>query len=192
MTDYDDDHGSGFRLMIQDAETDARAAMDQLKKASPNPPIIAKRQAASELEKYRDMLWRYRDEGALDKPWGERSVDVDAIQDCIETTVQTERSLNRRGDASEVVEVPQVAQLSVRDLDRIAKELFDIGKELGFAAPAKDPTPNTDATHEDLSGLLQARGQDQALENFPDSWQPEDVEEVDDNTVSDDSEGVMQ
>lgn len=172
-----DDAGSetGFRRLIREAKEEAFHARrqlrrDQLRGDQPGPGVQAKLDAAVALADYRDVLYDYHDEGALKTPWGEREVDVDALDRYLSETTVQEKELNRRGEASEPVTVPKVADISTEYLFRAGKELDAIAKELGFAASAHTPTPHTETSEKDLIGLLSARGQEQALENLPKSW----------------------
>jgi len=73
----DESRESGFRKMILDAERDARSAMYALKHEAPNASIGTKQRAASELSKYRDILYRHRNADALSTPWDERDANLD-------------------------------------------------------------------------------------------------------------------
>lgn len=175
MTEHDDnDRGSGFRRMIFEAKEEAYHARRKLRRELPNPGPQTKIQVAAALSDYRDLLSDYHDEHALKTSWDERDVNVDAIDTAIAETTTVEKPMNRRGGATETTTLPKAAAMPAGELIKIGKELDAIAKELGFAARVNDPTPNTDASHDDLAGLLKARGQDQALENFPDSWVPEE------------------
>jgi len=132
---------SGFRRIIREAKEEAFHARRKLRREQPSPSFATKREVAAALSDYRDLLWDYRDEGALDTEWDERCVDVDQLDRMLSETVVVEQSLNRRGGAVEKQEVSAVANVSAKHLLRIGKELDSIAKELGFAAPVKHVRP---------------------------------------------------
>lgn len=168
MTDYDQpDRESGFRRIIRESKEEAFHARRQLRRGLPTPSMATKREVAEALADYRDALWDYHGERVLETPWDDREVDVDVLDGYLAETVTIERSLDRRGGATEPVKVPKVAEVSSGDLLRIGKELDAIAKELGFAASARDQTPSEEATMDDLRGLVKSRGQDDALEQLP-------------------------
>lgn len=174
--EQNEDRLTGFGRIIREAKEEAFHARRALRTEMPNPSIQTKIEVARSLASYADVLQDYKGESALNTDWEDRTVDsFDAL--LIETTT-VERELNRPGHATEEIDIPIAGSIEAMELIALAKELDSIAKELGFAAPAKDKTPNTKATHEDLAGLLSARGQTDALENLPDSWQPEEVEEA--------------
>jgi hypothetical protein len=164
----DDENGrSGFHRIIREAKEEAFHARRMLRREQPDVGMQTKRDVAAALSDYRDVLWDYHEEDALDTEWDEREVDVDVIDRLLSETVTVEQSLNRRGGAVQRSEVPLVANASVEFLLDIGKELDAIAKELGFAASAREKTPHTDTSEKDLVGLLKARGQEQAIENLP-------------------------
>lgn len=172
-------HGQGEgetrdRRLIREAKEEAFHCRRQVRREQPSPSSASKRQLATALADFRDVLWDYHGERALKTPWGEREVDVDVVDALLTETTSTSRSLNRRGSAAETVEVPLVETVSAEHLIRIGKELDAIAKELGFAAAAKDPVPNEEADMSDLRGLLKARGQEGALEKLPDHGKGEE------------------
>lgn len=147
-------------------------ALTRLDEHKPNVPGDVKNKVGVVLNSYRRSLRRYRDEQALEVDWDERGVDV--LDEYLNQMVYVEVPLNRRGAAKESREELAIRHVPAQTLNRIGEELLDIDKELGFSKQAKNPTPNTEATHDDLAGLLKARGQTQALENLPESWRGED------------------
>lgn len=164
---------TAFARLIREAKEEAFHARRQLRREQPNPSRETKREVAAAVADYYDVLVDYADERALKTEWDDRlDVDPDAL---LGETVTVEQSIDSANPhATETVEQPYVIALSAEQLTSIAKELDSVAKELGFAASAKDPTPNTKAEREDLAGLLKARGQDQALENLPKSWRGEE------------------
>lgn len=176
MSEQDDEGGRGFRKLIRESKEEAFHARRALRRELPNPSTATKVEVASALADYRDLLSDYKGEGSLKTPWDEREVNVDEVDVMLSRTVEEEETLNRRGAPTRTRQVPLVARVPAGHLFAIGKELDAVAKELGFAAAAKEQTDNTDASHEDLAGLLKARGQDEALENLPDSWTADDAD----------------
>lgn len=150
----------------------AYTALETLDAYRPGVPGKVKKDVGVQLNSYRRVLKRYRNERALEVAWDERDVNVDLLDRYMSEVVVKEKPLPRRGDAADPEGETNLAitQMPTQQLIRIGEELHDIAKELGFAKQAKSPTPNTEATRDDLAGLLKARGQEQALENLPASW----------------------
>ncbi len=169
MTDNSDTNSeTPFGRLIREAKEEAFHARRKLRREQPNPSFNTKRSVAEALADYHDVLEDYADERALQTAWNERiPVDCDALLD--ETTTLDRPISSRNRDAAEPATVPAVANLSARELLTLAKELDKIAKELGFAAEAKQPTPHEEASMSDLRGLLEARGQSEALDNLPDT-----------------------
>lgn len=155
------------RKLIREAKEEAYHARRALRRGLPNPSGGQKRQLAEALADYRDVLWEFRDERALEEPWDERDVNVDVVDTLLTETTTVERTLNRRGSPTEEIQVPLVEQVDSQLLLQIGKELDSIAKELGFSARAKQPTPSEEADMSDLKGLLKARGQETAVEQLP-------------------------
>lgn len=157
------------RRLIREAKEEAYHARRKLRREQPNPSGETKQLLCAALADYRDVLWDYHDERALETDWGERDVDIDALDTILSATVTTTEELPRRGGPIEEVEVPAARVADTAELMQIAKELDAIAKELGFSASAKQPTPSEEADMDDLKWLLKARGQSQSLENLPGS-----------------------
>jgi len=168
MTEQEEANDRGFRRQIRETKEEAFQARRVLRRGLPDPDVETRLEVATVLSDYRDLLSDYADESALKTPWDGR--DVDWIDSTLVETTTVERSLPRRGHATEKIEVPQAAVIDPRQLLQLAKELDAIAKELGFAASAKEQTDNTEATTGDLVNLLTARGQEDAIEQLPDSW----------------------
>lgn len=158
------------RKLIREAKEEAFHARRALRREMPNPSGHAKKQLASALADYRDILSDYRDERALDTKWDEREVDVDVLDELLASTTTSRQPLPRRGSPTQEVEVQLVTQVTGHYLIDIAKELDSIAKELGFSASAKQPTPSEEATEEDVHALLKARGQEQSADNLPERF----------------------
>lgn len=172
MSDYDnDDNDRGFRRIVREAKEEAYHARRQLRREAPEPSMQTKLQVAAALADYHDVLSDYHRENSLRTPWEER--DVDWIETVFTETTEIEVPLNRRGRATKSKDVPKAAAVDSRKLYELGKRLDAIAKDLGFAAAAKDTTPGGDANPEDLVNLLQARGQDDAIERLPESFKSE-------------------
>jgi hypothetical protein len=155
------------RKIIMKSKEEAYKARRALRREMPQPSQETRGELAAALADYYDVLSDYRNESALEEPWDERFPGQ--IDSLLEETVTVERSVpGRNQHAREEVEVPRALQLSTTRLIEIAKELDDVAKELGFAAPAREPTPTTEASHSDLRELLKSRGQTDALDHLPD------------------------
>ncbi len=152
----------------------AYKVLETLDSCRPGVSGDVKKDAGVILNSYRRVLKRYRNERALDVAWEEREVNVDLLGRYMSEVVMKQKPLPRRGDATESEPALAITQMPTEQLIRIGEELHDIAKELGFAKQAKSPTPNTEASRDDLAGLLKARGQDQALENLPSAWKGEE------------------
>ena len=169
MTDYDDDKSDrGFRRIVREAKEEAYHARRQLRRDTPEPSVQTKLQVAAALADYHDVLSDYHRENSLRVSWEERNVDW--IENLFTETTQIEVPLNRRGDAKGKQDVPKAAAVDSKKLFELGKRLDAIAKDLGFAAEAKDTTPGGDANPDDLVNLLQARGQEDAIERLPERF----------------------
>ena len=173
MSNRDDEASDrGFRRQIRETKEEAFRARRVLRRGLPDPDIETRLDVARILSDYRDLLSDYASESALKTPWDQR--EVDWIDSTLSQTTEVERPLPRRGHATETVEVPTAASIDPYQLLELGKELDAIAKELGFAASARDQTENTEATKKDLVNLLNARGQEDAIERLPDDWVEDD------------------
>ena len=148
MSSYDDEQSSesaGHRL-IREAREEAWHARRALHRDLPIASAETKWRLATALADYRDLLVDYRDEDALDTSWDERDIDVDVIEDLLNETTTTTKSLDRRGSAQQTTTVPLIEsdQISGTFLIDIAKELDAIYGELGFAANVEGSTHRTE------------------------------------------------
>jgi len=172
MSEHDDEPDRGFRRQIRETKEEAFRARRVLRRGLPDPDIETRLDVAQIHSDYRDLLSDYASESALKTPWDDRNVDW--IDTTLAQTTTVERPLPRRGHATETVQVPRAASIDPSRLLDLGKELDAIAKELGFAASARDQTTNTEATKKDLVNLLNARGQDDAIERLPDDWVEDD------------------
>lgn len=114
---------------------------------------------------YRKVLYRYRDDRALSEDWADRGLDW--IDDAARGTVTERKAVSSWRGGSTTVQRPRALEIDPEDVVRVIEELDDVASELGFAAASKDTTHDDAASHEDLVGLLQARGQDEAVDRLP-------------------------
>lgn len=168
MSERDDENGRAFRRIVREAKEEAYHARRMLRRDVPDPSVETKLQVASALADYHDVLSDYHSENSLKTPWEQRNVDWIQTVLAEETTVK--EALNRRGNAKKERRVPKAAAVEASELLDLGKRLDAIAKELGFAAAARDTTPGGDAQPEDLTNLLSARGQEDALERLPESF----------------------
>jgi hypothetical protein len=123
-----------------------------------------KREIAVHIVNFHRVLSNYEDETVLDD--GDIP-DIERIRKRLgrTTTVTGTRSGRKRG--SQRQRVPAVDELDFWYLESVANDLEAAAKTLGFWASAKEQTPHDDPDHDDLKALLEARGQDDAIENLP-------------------------
>lgn len=62
---------------------------------------------------------------------------------------------------------PAVLEVPVDDILDLLEQLDDVANGLGFSAAAAETVPKNEADESDLKGLLETRGQDDAIENLP-------------------------
>lgn len=139
---------TAYGRLIREAKEEAFHARRQLRREQPNPTYETKLDVAAALADYQDVLQDYSDEDALDTEWDERvTVDLDRA---LSKTVAIEKPAGhaRNRQSTTTVEMPAVAQLSVDQLLAIAKELDQIAKELGFAAPVAESVHRTEIDEE--------------------------------------------
>jgi hypothetical protein len=110
------------------------------------------------------VLSNYEDETVLDD--GDIP-DIDPIRDRLGHTTTVVGQRAGRGRGSQRQTVPAVDELDFWYLEGVANDLEAAAKKLGFWASAKEQTPHDDPDHDDLKALLEARGQDDAIENLP-------------------------
>lgn len=168
------------RKLIREAKEEAWHGRRQLRREMPNPSTEAKWQLATALADYRDLLSAYSTERALNTPWDERGVDVDAIEQIVNQVTTGSKSVNRRGNAQQPTTVPMVEKVEPQVLIRIGNELDEIAKELGFAPKADNPPEHGSADLHDLRGLIKVRGQGEALGTIPDVAKEDDDEDDED------------
>lgn len=123
-----------------------------------------KRDLAVVAIQYWDMLYEFRDEQVLDE--GDFP-DITPVRSRIGKTTEVLADSPRRGGGVEVEAAPAVSELDDWYLLELTEQLDDLANRLGFAASAREATPHDDIGHDDLAALLEARGQEEALEKVP-------------------------
>jgi hypothetical protein len=178
MSDRTDDADTADRRLIREAKEEAWHQRRKLRREMPHPSGETKRQVACALADYRDLLCDYRDERALQTPWDERTPNPDDVDRLLRETTTIEEPVAYRKSATRTREVPLAHEVDADWLLDVADELDAIAKELGFAASASDPTPNDEADMGDLRGLLETRGQTEALDRLPGGSDDADANEA--------------
>jgi len=120
----------------------------------------------SVLATYQGLLEIYQNEAVLKQPWGER-LPISDLEAKTVKTISKNITSNPATGSSETQHYPVISKHHGSTLIEHSKELDSIFKELGFAAAASDTIPNDEATEGDLKGLLETRGQDEAIDNLP-------------------------
>lgn len=130
-----------------------------------------KRRLATAAIQYWDMLYEFRSESILDD--GDFP-DISPVRDRIGRQTEVVTKSKRLGQSTTLKTAPAITELSDWYLVELTKELDDLAKKLGFAATTTDRVPNDRASEEDLKGLLEARGQTEAVENLPSQQEADD------------------
>jgi hypothetical protein len=123
-----------------------------------------KRDLAAAAIQYWDMLYEFRGEHVLEE--GDFP-DISPVRSRIGETTEVLSQSKRRGGGVGVERAPAVSELDDWYLLELTEDLDDLAKRLGFAANAREATPHDDIDHSDLAALLEARGQDEALDKVP-------------------------
>lgn len=130
------------------------------------PTHQTKAEFGAAMADFQDLLETYRSENALQEPFNER-LPISDLSERVNQTVEKTVVVNSTTGREERNHFPVIVKLHHDVLIRHSKELNSIFKELGFAASARSKTETSEATEDDLKGLLKARGQTEALENLP-------------------------
>jgi len=137
------------KRVVYEHELAALAAIKEYRrlKFSEQPvPDAMQRQLAEEALAFREVLHKYRREGALDPEWGER--DIHWIDDYQNRTVFVEEPSARRNDNSKTRERPAILAVDPEQLVDVIRELEDIADELGFSATIEESTPRVEINDE--------------------------------------------
>jgi hypothetical protein len=126
--------------------------------------VESKKNFASVLLVYYDVLKEHRDEQVLDPPWSERGVDW--LDRAARQTVTSERSRAGVLPGTETETRSRLATASADQLLDAGDALDSIAKDLGFGAETPDHTPQDELELSNLLGLMSVRGQDAATEVY--------------------------
>jgi len=154
--------------LIHDRQERLEEVLDLFSQQAAEVQLTAamKREIATHVINYHRVLSQYRDENVLndgDIP------DITPIRQRLGETTTVVSASAGRGRGSRPQQVPAIDELGFWELEGIARDLEAAAKKLGFWEPAKEQTPNDDPDADDLRALLEARGQQQAVENLPGS-----------------------
>jgi predicted glycoside hydrolase/deacetylase ChbG (UPF0249 family) len=122
-----------------------------------------KQQFAAAIIRFYDVLEVYEGDAAIEHDWP----DIAPLRERLFQQKQVRTRCKRPNDGHTYKQVPAITEVDVGYLFRAAKALERIYADLGFAAPTRDVTEHTEATHDDLAALLADRGQDEALDKIP-------------------------
>jgi len=119
---------------------------------------------AAEILSYHDTLREFRESPTID---ADDFPDIEPLRSRAGRQVEVETPSKRLGKKTTFKEVPAVRELNISYLLRVSYQLDDVAQQLGFGADAAKSTPHNEADTGDLKALLEARGQDDAVEKLP-------------------------
>ncbi|CAI49734.1 uncharacterized protein NP_7010A (plasmid) [Natronomonas pharaonis DSM 2160] len=122
------------------------------------------KELAAACIQYYDVLYEFRDESVLDD--GDFP-NIAPLRQRLGQRVERHQPSAGRGRGVSTQTVPAITEIPVEEILQLTEDLDDLAKKLGFGAQARETTPHDDIGHEDLAALLEARGQDDALEKVP-------------------------
>jgi hypothetical protein len=167
MSSYDDTPSdTRAKQLIQDRQERLEEVLDIFSQRAANVDLTPQmtREIAVHIVNYHRVLSRYEDESVLadgDIP------DISPIRQRLGRTTQVPADSAGMGRGAGYDDVPAVDDLDYWYLEDIAGQLETAAKKLGFWASAREQTPHDDPDHDDLKALLEARGQQEAVENLP-------------------------
>jgi hypothetical protein len=123
------------------------------------------RELATVALQFRDVLAEYADESVVRDKWDESGVDD--LEALVGQTRTVDEVAPGRTSNTQTVTKPAVLAVPHVQIYHATKQLDSLAKELGFAASAREKTPEEEATMSDLRGLLKARGQTEAIDLLP-------------------------
>jgi hypothetical protein len=130
------------------------------------------RELATVALMYRDVLAEHADEAVVRDKW--RESGVDNLEALVGQTRAVDEPAPGRTANTRTVSKPAVLTVPHGEIFMATKKLDTLAKELGFAASAREKTPEDEGTLEDLYHLLGQRGQTEAQERLP--FEPEESE----------------
>jgi hypothetical protein len=167
MSEYaDDDRDSKPTRLIYEMREHVQRVRNRVWDAGVDGELSVenKRLLAKAAIKYWDVLYEFREATVLSK---DDFPDISPVRSRIGKTTQVSAPSPRRGDAENFKPAPAVDELPQDYLIELTEDLDDLARKLGFGASERDATPHDDIGHDDLAALLEARGQDEALDKVP-------------------------
>jgi hypothetical protein len=123
-----------------------------------------KRELAVAAIQLHDVLWEHSDENAIEDEWD--GSNVDDLRTLLDKTVSVPEQTPGDSANNRTVERPAIAAVDGDWLVDVSKRLERLAKQLGFGANTRDETPHNEPSAEDLRGLVELRGQDEAADNI--------------------------
>lgn len=177
-----DEENDGRRSSIPaNAREKVHAAWLAVDNEKPDVSASTKRRFASLVGGYYRALQPHRDARAIsttdengDKTTLWESSDIHWLPETLQQTKTVRDQTDGMATTVEETEIPVINTVPIEAVEHVARKLDDIARELGFTEEAAEETPKSEATPDDVKHILRARGQEQALENLPDSWTDDD------------------
>jgi hypothetical protein len=167
MSEYgDDDRDSKPMRLIYEMREHVQLARNRVWDSGVEGELSVanKRLLAKAAIKYWDVLYEFREATVLSK---DDFPDIAPVRSRIGKTTQVPSSSPRRGGGENMEPAPAIDELPQDYLIELSEDLDDLARKLGFGASERDATPHDDIDHSDLAALLEARGQDEALDKVP-------------------------
>ena len=159
----DDPKNLAERHAIQDARQKVRTVRSRCNRAINRNHPVPHAQLRQAILDYHDVLVEHKSE--VTELWEENGLDD--LPELAREKVPVEVEQPGYGAHSTTEMKPKIATIDVWELIEYSHALDSVAKELGFAASTKRQVHNDEADMDDLRGLLQSRGQEDALENLP-------------------------
>jgi hypothetical protein len=167
-SDYSDGSGdTRSKRLIQDRQERLEAVLDMFSQQAAEVTLSPqmKREIAVHIVNYHRVLSKFEGESVLSD---DDIPDISPIRDRLGRTTSTVTSKATLGGGWQSDDVPKIDELDFWYLESVANELEAAAKKLGFWAAADTDVDTDDFSEEDLATLLDARGQDDAIEDAPD------------------------
>jgi len=161
----DEPRDTPARRAIFEQRERVRRVRSQCYRALNNDRSAPHAEMRAELMDYWDALSEFRDE--VEETWEEHGLDE--IPELAQERVEVSVEKPGYGAHAERTTKPKLATVDIWTLIDYSQGLDAAANKLGFAANTPNSIPNDEPDMADLRGLLQARGQDQALENLPEA-----------------------
>jgi len=166
----EDDDGrtkSGWKQLIEQAEHDVQTARTQYwaERVSRGPVSLSTRQQlATAALQYRDVLLEYSDVNSVEELWDEH--EIDSLEQLAHNSVTVNESVAGDTNAVQQVERPAIVAIDPKRLVDATHHLDEVALKLGFGEEPNYDEAHDEPEHDDLRGLLEVRGQDEALDNI--------------------------